>query len=170
MTTLQYPTFAAGQKLTAALLTAMDSTAYVQAADMVITSNTTLANTNLAVPVVSGGVYIFNGFLIFNGGANVGNFKTGWTAPGGSTLNWQTQGQPVGATTTSGSLVTNAKTLADLSSLGTIGTGTNLTAPMFGRFTAGANGTLQFQVAQVSSSATSTTFLANSWITVQRYA
>lgn len=166
-----FPTLVAGQRLTAALLTSALPVTAVQAADQSVTSSTVLVNASgLSFPVVSGASYTISGLLIFNGGAASDDFKTGWTAPASSVLNWQTQAQPVAATANNGVVVTNAKQMADLSSLGTIGAATDLTALVAAQFTAGGTGTLQFKFAQVTSSATATTLRAGSFLVAQRYA
>lgn len=143
-----------------------------KALDEPLSANTVVQNDDaLVLPVVASANFELSGLLIFNGGAANDDLKTGWTAPAGSTLDWMATAQPIAATTTSGTVVTNSKTLADLSSLGTIGTGTNLTALITGRLTTGATaGSLQFQWAQVTSSATATTVCAGSYIALRRVA
>ncbi|MCW2873342.1 hypothetical protein [Actinacidiphila oryziradicis] len=144
-----------------------------KASSQAVTSSTTMANDNdLFLSVAANATYHVTGIFIFNGAsASAGNFKTGWSAPAGAALDWFMSGQPVGATAGSGSVVTNSKQIADLSSLGTIGTGTNLTGILTGLLvTSGTSGTLQFQWAQSATSTTATTLLAGTFVIMRRVA
>lgn len=144
----------------------------VKTVDEPLVSNTVMQNDDaLLLPGVASASYELSGLLIFNGGAANDDLKTGWSAPAGATLDWVATAQPVAATIASGTVVTNAKTLGDLSSLGTIGTGTNLMALLTGRLKTDVTaGNLQFQWAQVTSSATATTVCAGSYIALRRVA
>lgn len=130
-------------------------------------------DTDFAFSVVANGVYTVHGLLMYNGGANVGNFTTKWSAPLGATMDWNNQGQPTGASAVAGTVVTNQKSITDQSSLGTIGTASNqmMTAILNGLLIMSSTaGTLQFQWAQAASNATAVTLKAPTWMTLRRVA
>jgi len=127
-----------------------------------ITSSTVLADVaGLSIPVTVNRVYEMSLLCIYTaaGGAGAGQFKLGWTAPAGATMDWGITGKLVndasgvsGVTTFDGGFITDAR------SFGAAGTGTLISLTACGRLvTAGTAGNFKLQAAQVASSASATT-------------
>ena len=141
-------------------------------ANQSVTNSTTIQDdTHLQLSVAASAVYRLEGLLIFNG-ASGANIRIGWSAPTGSTLDWTGAGQNTSASTTSGSIITNAQTISSTAyGLGTIGTGTNMIAIIRGLLiTSSTSGTFKLEWAQNSANATATTMVQNSNISLQRVA
>lgn len=137
-----------------------------------ISNSTTIQDdTHLQLSVAASATYRLEGLLIFNG-ASGANLKMGWSAPTGSTLDWTAAGQNTTATTSVGSIITNAQTLSSTAyQLGTIGTGTNMVAIVRGLLiTSTTAGTFKLQWAQSTANATATTMVTNANISLQRVA
>jgi hypothetical protein len=131
-----------------------------------ITTNTTLGNiSGLSVAVVASHVYRLKGRILYTaaGGAGAGQLKIGWTAPAGAALTWSNIGLVVnGASGVSGTPTFDVSALADARSFGAAGA-SSVHVDIDGILTiGGTGGTLQFQAAQVASSATATVIKAGS--------
>lgn len=122
-----------------------------QTSDLVKNANTTLADLpGLSIPVVSGDVWLIGAHSFFVSNATA-DAKWAVTAPGGSTGRYGILGAGAG--------------IVDLSTV-TFGTGLACVVPgtlednemIWGHITAGANGAIQLQAAQNTSTAVDTTF------------
>ncbi|KDN86703.1 hypothetical protein [Kitasatospora cheerisanensis] len=139
-------------------------------AEQSVTNSTSLVDaTGFSFPVVSGGVYVVRG-LIGGTGSTVGDLKIGWLAPGASTFDWTPTMQPSSGSATVGSVITDRSTVAQSQQLGTIGTGTVMTALINGLLVAAAAGSFRMLIAQGTADATPSTLKAGSFIMVERVA
>ncbi|MFD8596963.1 hypothetical protein ACFV1L_18375 [Kitasatospora sp. NPDC059646] len=138
--------------------------------DLSVPSTTMIDATNMSWSVVAGGEYIVTG-LIGGSGTTAADLKIGWSAPTGSVFDWTPTMQPAGATATVGSVITDRSTLAQSQLLGTIGTGTTMTAVINGSLlVGGTGGTFKMQVGQGAADATPSVLKAGSFIMVERVA
>ena len=163
----QYPTWTAGQRVTAAQLTLMEPLLVYKLAAEAVTSSTTLQNDDeLFLPVAANAFYILDCWIQFN--ALVGaDIKIAWTVPTSATMNYSALGTgPTNYTDYDTSVVSsgtarpakgNAPTPQAISSRGHLQTSSTA-------------GTLQLQWAQNTSNATATSVLAGSWIRLNRVA
>lgn len=79
-----YPAYTAGQRLTAALLTSMQTQEVVKVANETVTSSTTLQDDDeLTFPVVANASYDIE-FCIRFAGLNAAGLKTAWSVPSGT--------------------------------------------------------------------------------------
>ncbi|KDN83480.1 hypothetical protein [Kitasatospora cheerisanensis] len=137
-------------------------------AEQSVTNSTSLVDaTGFTFPVVSGGVYVVRG-LVGGAGSTIGDLKIGWIAPASSTFDWTPTMQPSSGSATVGSVITDRSTLAQSQILGTIGTGTTMTALINGLLVAGGAGTFRMMIAQGTADATPSTLKAGSFLTVER--
>lgn len=165
-----YPAWTAGQRVTAALLTAMQPIVVVKSSDTARTSTTTLAaDPHIVVPVSASATYLLDGYIEFDGiFGGTGDIKFDWTIPAGATLRWGPLGNASGDTTQK--YAANSAANSSVLTAGTYGTGgTRSAASPRGYVTVGGTaGNLQLRWAQNTSSATATTVYAGSWIRLQR--
>lgn len=148
------------------LMAAAPTTARLTSDASGITTNTTLGNiSGLVIAVVASHVYRLKGRILYTaaGGNSAGQIKIGWTAPAGSTLLWSNIGLVVhGAASVSGSATFDGGTLSDARSFGAANASV-CCIDVDGILTVGGSGgNLQFQAAQVASSATATVVKAGS--------
>jgi hypothetical protein len=143
-------------------------------ADQSVTSSITLVNdTHLSYAISGAGTFIFELFLFAVASADPGGgVRYGFTFPAG-TMHYGIN-VPISslASGTSGSgdwAATLSATSGVAAGVGGTSTSTTLHR-VAGRFAATASGTLQFQWAQASSSANTTTLKAGSFMRVQRVA
>lgn len=164
-----YPTFYSGQRLTAALLTAVLPQSVVKAADESVTSSTTLQDDNhLILALAANATYIVEGGLFYDGQFNAGNLKMTWSLPASSTLYWSANGPATGGTA---AYASNAVTSGNIT-VGTYGTGGSKTTCQINAniSTAGTAGNMTLRWAQDASNATPTTIYAKSWLRAIRIA
>lgn len=141
-------------------------------ADQSVTNSTTLVNDNdITFTVVANGVYVVRGMLSGTG-STTGDVKIGWTAPAGATFDWNATTQPASASTTVGSIATDRSPIANTATIGTIGAGTIMTAPVNGLLVvAGTAGSFTLQFAQQALDAgTASIMKAGSYIVLERLA
>src|SRR5579859_2291920 len=153
--------FNAGQRVTAAMLTAATGLQVVKGSTQTVTSSTTLQNdTALLVAVLANTSYLFDCDLFYNGGTlGSSDLQWQWAGPSGATLLYQA----VYGDTLGNPQVRQAGTFASVFAAGTAGGGTNRAASMSGSLVTGpAAGTLQLTWAQNTSNGTGTTVLAGS--------
>ncbi|MEU5596810.1 hypothetical protein [Streptomyces sp. NPDC020298] len=180
-----YPTFLAGQRLTASLLRSAQVQCLRKTADTSRSATTTqTADPHLQMDVVAGGVYTIWGWLKYDALA-AADFVVGFSYPTGSLGEWV----GVGGGTTVTSSTAGGGTQQDAVSTwgynvrlettdipatrtyGGLGVGNTLTVDIKATFRIGATaGTLALTWAQSSSSATATTVYTDSWLNVQRTA
>jgi hypothetical protein len=164
-----YPAWTSGQRVTAALITAMQPIIVVKAANTSRASTTTLAaDPHLVLPVSAGATYLMDGWLEYDGNfGSPGDFKADWTLPSGGTLRWGLHSNAAGDTTQKYATTTaSASTVVTAGAYG-IGSTANGARPA-GYLTTSAAGNITLRWAQNSSSATATTVYAGSWIRLQR--
>jgi hypothetical protein len=134
-----------------------------------VTSSTTLVNDNaLFVTVAANAVYRGELVLIYDGDT-AGDLKAAWTVPASATISTAfATGLSGSAAAATDDLVTGA---SNTPQFGALGSGTNCAALyIFILTTSGTSGTLQFQWAQNTSSATATRVFAGSHLVLQRIA
>jgi hypothetical protein len=181
-----YPTYLAGQRITASLLSSAQPQIVRKTADTSRSATTTrTADPHLAFDIVTNGVYVFDGWLKWDGD-NAGDISIQLTVPTGTLGDWtlwgtgnnvigasavpalqSNTGDPRGYMVRSESLdVNNAR------SYGALGTGGTPLAMVFTGTVRGGStaGTVSIDWAQASSSATATTLYTDSWIRFQRIA
>jgi len=162
-----FPTFFAGQRLTAALLRSMQPITVVKAADESVTSSTTLQDDNhLILPLEANATYTLEGGLYYDGQFNAGNLKLTWTLPASATFYWSANGPATGG---AAAYASNAVTSGNIS-LGTYGTGGAKTTASVNAtvVTVGTAGNMTLRWAQDTSNATATTIYAKSWLRAWR--
>lgn len=133
------------------------------------TADTGLDNdSELFLTVEANATYQLNGFLIFSAGT--GDFKYGWTAPTGATLDWNMGGEESTAASTTGAAYWGANTISGSDIAGGINTATNCVARPEGLLRVSSTaGTFRLQWSQGSSDAVNaTTLRAGSFITLRR--
>lgn len=167
---MPYPDWKVGQKVTAALLAAMQPIRATKSVDTARASTTTLAaDPHLVLPVLANAVYDLDGYIEYDGNfGGSGDLKLDWTVPAGTTMRWAPRSNASGDTTqkfSSGSVAYNLAVSA-----GTYGVGTtrNSLSPRGWVITSGTAGNLTLRWAQNSSNAVATTLYANSWVRLTR--
>lgn len=139
-----------------------------------VTSSATLQNDDhLLLQVAANATYLLELFLIYDGDVTVGagDIQIGFTFPAGATIDWTPGGITTGATTQSASVKLSHQSTGAGEGVGSVGTGAGnrVVARATGILqVAGTAGTLQLQWAQLTSSATATTVLANSFLRLKR--
>lgn len=140
-------------------------------ADQAFTSTITFADlTDLTLAVAIGGKYVLSGNILYNG-STAGDASIKWAAPAGATMDWNALG--IGSSATTGVTAANLRafTIADQADGGAIGTTATdrLMFRLTGLLTVGSTaGNLVLQGAQRVSDVTATTFLAGSWIKLDK--
>jgi hypothetical protein len=168
-----FPTIAAGQRITAALLNSMLPVTVYKTANQAVTSSTVLVNDNeLTLPVVATGTYLLDGFIDYDGqfGPGTGDIKLDWSLPSGATLRWGPLGNA--SNDTAQKYASNTNVTGNVLTAGTYGTGGshNAATPRGYLAVSSTAGNVQLMWAQNASSATATTVYAGSWIRLQRVA
>jgi hypothetical protein len=170
-----YPSWTAGQKITAALLNSMQPLYVAKPSDQSVTSSTTNVNdTALFLTLEANAVYVVSGLLLYSAHQD-GDARIGWTVPASATFAWICHAQTAGGTSgiAAGVVVDVQAAGAGTFPLGGADTGnsTVMTGLLSGRVvTSGTAGNLQLNWAQRVSSGTATIMRAGSWLTAQRVA
>lgn len=170
-----YPSWTAGQKITAALLNAMQPLYVAKPSDQSVTSSTTNVNdTALFLALEANSVYTVSGLLLYSAHQD-GDIRMGWAVPAGATFQWICHAQNAGGTSgiSTGVVVDLQNAGAGTFPLGGADTGntTVMTGLLCGRIvTSGTAGNLQYNWAQRVSSGTASIMRAGSWIQAQRVA
>jgi hypothetical protein len=167
---MAYPVIAAGQRVTAGLLTSMLPLSAVKAADESRASNTTLTADSALTISVAAGTYQVEAYIAYSqnlAASSTTGIKVGWTAPAGSSLLWSSGGTD-GPTSLTGQDVT-ANAIGLTRSL-PANLGTFMRADAIGLLTVGTAGTFAFAWAQVASNATATIVRGGSWLRLIRTA
>lgn len=135
-----------------------------------ITSNATLTDdTVLFLTVPANATFELNSLIIYTSGLN-GDLKIGWSAPAGSTLDWNIGGPGSNQDTTTGVPYNGAQTLGGSDTVG--GTQTNVVARPSGLLVVGStSGQLKLRWAQgISDAGFGTVIRAGSYIRLTRVA
>jgi Pectate lyase superfamily protein len=135
------------------------------------TSSTTLQDvTGLSVTVVSGGIYVVE-MEVFYDGSGVPDMKVGWVAPASSTFTWATFSLHSSAgNQNADSMKTAVQDINSAPSYGCVALGTKVAGQAKGLLVAGGNGTFKMQAAQNTSDAGVVTIYTNSWLLLRRVA
>lgn len=181
-----YPTFYAGQTLTAALLTSSQPQTAVKASDTARNSTTSLvADPELTFSVLANGVYVVDGWIKYTADP-AGDITLSWTVPTSATGEWTGwgPGNPLISTNgTPGALVADTGSVRGYlirpestdftGSRGFGGLSTTDTHTILLTATlrvSSSDGTFALNWAQSASTATATTVYADSWVRIQRIA
>jgi hypothetical protein len=182
--TQQYPTYLAGQTLTAALLTAAQPVSAVKASDTPRSSTTTLtADPELTFSVLANGIYIVDGWIKYTGDPG-SDITISWTVPTGAIGEWSGLGVGNPLISVNGS---PGALIADTGSVrgymirpestdftgsrgyGALSTTDTLALQLEATLRVGSSdGTFALNWAQSVSSATATTVYTDSWLRLQR--
>jgi hypothetical protein len=182
--TAQYPTFLAGQTLTAALLTSAQPMTALKNSDTARSSTTTLtADPELTFSVLANGVYIVDGWIKYTGDP-ASDITLSWTVPTGAIGEWSGLGvgNPlISANGSPGALVADTGSVrgymmraesTDFTGsrgFGALSTTDTLAIQLSATLRVGSSdGTFALNWAQSSSSATATTVYTDSWLRLQR--
>lgn len=167
---MPYPDWRVGQRVTAALLAAMQPVKATKSVDTARTSTTALAaDPHLVLALAANAVYELSGFIEYDGNfGGSGDLKMDWTLPSGATMRWAPRGNAAGDTTQKLNSGSVANTLAV--AVGTYGVGTtrNSLSPRGYIITSATAGNATLRWAQNSSNAIATTLYANSWVSASR--
>ena len=180
-----YPTFLAGQRITASLIRSMQIQSLRKTSDTARSATTTqTADPHLQMDVVAGGVYTLQGWLKYDALA-AADLVVGFSFPTGTLGEWIGVGGGTTVTSATGAGGTQQDTVStwgynvrlestDTSATrtyGGLGVGNTLTILVNGMFRVGSTaGTLALTWAQGSSNATATTLYTDSWLNVLRTA
>lgn len=181
-----YPTLLAGQKLTAALLASMQTQVARKTSDTSRSATTTAtADPHLTFEVAANAVYVWDGWLKYDGASGSADFIVDFTAPASALGEWGAHGvgiNIIGANNTptlqsdvSGSngymLRAESNDVTQFRTYGTLGVGNALVVMLMGTLrTAGTAGTFSLDWAQGTSNATATTLYTDSWLRMTRVA
>ncbi len=142
-------------------------------ADTTRTSTTTLANaTGMAIALEADAIYALEGYLAYNAG-ETGDLKVAFTVPAGTGGHWGIYPIATGSTGSVGDLDARRSTSFGAGTTqaagGSASFGSELMCPVLGYIeTDSTAGDIQLQVAQNTSSGTSTVLKAGSWLMVWR--
>lgn len=167
-----YPTWLAGQIVTAAALTGMQTNMIVKQATESVTSSTTLQDDDeLVVPVVANATYSIT-FYIAAVGATAGDINTEYSVPSGTTGFKWCIGPAVSATDRENtSMVSAVHGFTTDRSYGVVSTTLGVAIVESLQVVTGSTaGNVVFRWAQNASSATATSVLAGSYVTWVRTA
>lgn len=131
--------------------------------------NSTLADdTQLQIPVVSGGVYMMDGHIIYSGPA-AGDLQLAWTQLASSSMEWTGGGLGAGITGVEGTYKMEDRNLTQSAQIGA-GDANILVAKPSGLFIAGSSGTVALRWAQWTTTASDTVLYSSSWVRFTRVA
>lgn len=170
---MPYPTWSAGQKVTAAALTAAQELAAYKAGDTSRASVTTAAaDPDLALTVEANAVYEVRGYLIYGADPTI-DLKLGFTGPSGATFDWNYGGQDGTQTGTSSPLITDSQALGSFAYIlgGVTNNAKKMHAKLGGTLRVGSTaGAFSLVWAQQVSSATAVIVYAGSTLVLERIA
>lgn len=168
-----YPTWLAGEEITADKLNSL-ITAAIKTTSEAVTSSTTLQNDDaLFVSVAASATYRMDLLLLHDSDATAAaDIKVGWTGPAGATMHWGVVGANTASTSSTTVPNSNMQTalITETASFGG-GDSTGTTALVAGTLvTSTTAGTLQLQWAQETSNAVATNVRAGSHLVLTRIA
>jgi hypothetical protein len=169
-----YPTWAAGQRVTAGQLLASQAKTLYKAGDTSRASTTaSAADPDLTMAVEANATYIVDGLLVY-GADPTADFKMGFTGPASAVFTWSCTGQDGTQTGTSSPVITDAQAIGTFAYiLGGRSTGNTgkMTGRLRGTLTVAATaGTFSLVWAQQVSSATATILYTGSFMRLLRVA
>jgi hypothetical protein len=162
--------FVAGQKVRASEINQHVLLVGRCSSDLVSTSDTTLSDvTGMSVAVEASSTYIIDGFVAYTSASATPDLKAAFSVPTGATGFWTLFGMDTADTSPGDINTAYAAALTTTLVAGTDATFTQQAAAIYGFIDVSTTaGTLQFQAAQNTSSATSMTVEAGSWIRLQK--
>ena len=169
---MPYPTFLAGQRLTADLLTKSQPLFAYKDGDTSIISSSTLADDpDLQLTVEALAVYEFTGFLKVLGNTT-GDFKVQFNTPSADgSGSWGTHGLSTAAAAETDANRTQRFVMDAAASFGTVSTATGQAFDIAGILRTSSAGTFKMSWAQDTSTGTAATIVQpDSWIKLQRVA
>lgn len=168
-----YPTWNAGEDITASKLMSMLPMVARKTADEVVNNSGTAQDDNeLFFTVAANAVYILDGWIKYDASATA-DFLVDWTAPANALGEWTGWGAGLSAASgTAGySIRTETNDLTQARSFGAVGVGNIVTLIIHGTIRTGNTaGTYQFQWAQGTADASNCTVYTDSWLRLQRVA
>jgi hypothetical protein len=182
-----FPTFLAGQRITASLLSSALPITVRKTSDTSRSSTTTATpDPHLQFPnLVANGVYYLTGFIQYSS-STAADILIDWTTPAGAQGNWGGFGaghSPVISFNTTPAVVGDSQQsrgytirletniIGQSRSFGGLGTSVILTMNVFAMIrVASVGGTYSMDWAQLASDATNTTIYTDSWLALQRIA
>lgn len=182
-----YPTFLAGQRITAGLLRSAQEQVARKTADTARAATTlTTADPHLQFEVVANAAYRWHGWIKFDG-PTAADLNIDFTAPAGALGEWTAIGaghSPVIGASIAPALITDTQDargylmrtesndVTSARSYGTLGTGiVPLTLQMYGTLrVASTGGTFSLDWAQFASNAAAVTLYSDSWLSMLRVA
>lgn len=168
-----YPTWVAGEDITADKLNSMLPMFARKTADETVNNTTTVQNDNeLLFSVEANAIYALDGWIKYSS-STTADISFDWTVPTGALGEWG--GWAVGrnaADSVNGNTIrTDSNDIAGARTFGGTGEGVSLTAIIYGTLrTSSTAGTYQFQWAQAAADATDTVVYSDSWLRLQRIA
>lgn len=141
-----------------------------KAADTTVNNTVTLAaDPELSLPVVAGGVYQMEAFLIYSA-STIADLSLGWTYPAASTMDWASNALISTITGNTGSLYRGRLAINGVGWAGGsgVGAGSKLVALPSGILTAAASGNLTLTWAQIALDPTDAVVYANSMLKLTR--
>jgi hypothetical protein len=170
---MPYPTFSAGQRVTAALLTAAQPLTAYKAGDT-SRASTTASNPDpdLTFAVEANATYLVDGYLIYGADPAV-DIKLGFTGPASAIFDWNYAGQDGTQTGTSSPVITDSQSLGSFAYIlgGVTNNAKKMQAKLSGTLRVSSTaGTFALVWAQQSSNATPTIVYAGSSLRLRRIA
>lgn len=141
----------------------------IKSADQTRSNTTTLADSELIVPLLANNQYWVEFFLITTNAASTADFKFSWTGPASATFDWSHGGLALSATSSIAQISRLYRSIADTGTAGVVA-GVDSIIPGYGRVvTSGTAGNLTLNWAQNTlDAANGTTLKANSVLILQR--
>jgi len=181
-----YPTYLAGQRITASLLSSGQPQVARKTADTQRAATTTpAADPHLTFSVVANAVYVLDGWLKYDG-PTAADLLLDWSAPSGTEgewLGWGVGHSPVISFNTTPAIVsdsvqsrgypirTESNDVTAAKSFGCLGVGTALTMVLAATVRVGSvSGTYSLDWSQQVSDASNVTLFTDSWLRLQRIA
>ncbi len=180
-----YPTFLAGQRITASLLSSAQAITARKTADTSRSAFTTqTADPHMTANVSANAVYTFSGWLSYDG-ATAADIIIGFSSPSGTAGLWVGHGGGITVTSATGGGGTQQDVVStwgynvrlETTSInatrtyGCLGVGTPMSVMLNGTVRIGSTaGTFALTWAQNASNATATSVYTDSWIALQRIA
>lgn len=162
---MPYPNWSAGQRVTAALLSAMQVNLVRKTSDQAVSNSTTLVNaTDLSVILAANATYLLKLRASYSA-STTGDIKFSWAAPSGAVVQRYVLGPASGTTDTTTTTVQMRRRSSTASPAGGDGTGNFSTYQEDISVQTTVGGALQLQFAQnTADPSNSTTLRADSYI------
>lgn len=156
---MPYPTWAAGQKVTAAQLQGMQWQVVTQGSDQTVNNSTTVVSTNLTLNAVSGARYTYQLLVTYTSGATP-DIKFRWTFPTSATIDRFILSAGSASTGSSENLTTSVvRRASEFTEVPAAGTGTSPVTLIYterGEIYGGTGGAVTLQFAQNTTNASDT--------------